>query len=126
VFANVHAFLQDSTRYGPNTSTFDPTRFLDSSGTALKPDVPAPLEAFGFGRRNCPGMYLAMEALWITVVSVLSAFDVLLWEEGKELGEDFGKFGSGLFSHPLPFKVRIVPRSKEVEGFVRSSVSGGG
>ena len=31
---------------------------------------------FGFGRRICPGRYLAVESLWIAVALVLATIDI--------------------------------------------------
>lgn len=43
----------------------------------LDKSVPDPSDAaFGFGRRACPGRYMAYEALWIAFASVLAAFDL--------------------------------------------------
>lgn len=62
--------------------SFLPERFLKSSATAasgyvLNPDILDPVDvAFGFGRRICPGRYMAYESMWLTVASVLAAFKV--------------------------------------------------
>lgn len=32
--------------------------------------------AFGFGRRICPGLHMAYEVLWITLVSVLAVCEI--------------------------------------------------
>lgn len=105
--------------YGSNTKIFDPSRFLDSTQTEIKKDAPLGLEAFGFGRRVCPGMEIAIESVWLVVVSVLAVFDISK-AEGEQ--EGFGEYTSGLIIHPHPFKINIVPRSKEAEALIRSSV----
>ncbi|MBE3048371.1 cytochrome P450 [Candidatus Bathyarchaeota archaeon] len=48
-----------------NPETFDPERFL---GSAPEPDPM--LSAFGFGRRICPGRYLADNNLFLNVSQV--------------------------------------------------------
>ena len=41
----------------------------------LDPDAPDPLDvAFGFGRRICPGRFMAYESMWITIASMLAVF----------------------------------------------------
>jgi cytochrome P450 len=55
----------------PEPLRFQPERFLD-------PDV-KPLDVtFGFGchGRTCPGGFMARSPMWITVVSVLAAFEI--------------------------------------------------
>lgn len=65
----------------PNPDAFIPERFLDKNGQ-LKDKLnldhhDAEIATFGFGRRICPGRYLALNSLWITMASVLAAFDLV-------------------------------------------------
>lgn len=50
----IRAILHDESVY-PDPLSFKPERFLDSS-------VDRPEAAFGFGRRICPGMHLALDS----------------------------------------------------------------
>ena len=68
-------------------------------------------------------MEIAIESVWLVVVSVLAAFDISRVEEEQE---GFGEYTSGLIIHPRPFKINIVPRSKEAEALIRSSVIASG
>ncbi|KII84574.1 hypothetical protein PLICRDRAFT_179390 [Plicaturopsis crispa FD-325 SS-3] len=118
VIPNTWAMLHDETVY-PNPSAFLPERFLDAEGH-IDPAVKDPAcAAFGFGRRVCPGRYMAMSSLWITVVSVLAVFDV-----GKAVDEDgscvepSGEYTSGIVVAPLPFKASIKPRSEATKAAV--------
>lgn len=120
VISNCYAILHDANLYGPNTDTFDPSRFLDSTQTRIKEDGPMGLDAFGFGRRICPGLEIAFESLWLIVMSVLAVFDI---SKPDVEDNEFGKYSSGLISHPLPFKLKIVPRSKEAEAWIRNGVT---
>lgn len=120
VISNCYAILHDSNLYGLNTDSFDPSRFLDSTQTSIKEDGPMGLDAFGFGRRICPGLEIAFESLWLIVMSVLTVFDV---SKADVEDSNFGKYSSGLISHPLPFKLKIVPRSKEAESWIRSGIT---
>ncbi|KAJ3485903.1 hypothetical protein NLI96_g4620 [Meripilus lineatus] len=64
-------------------STFLPERFLP------KPDgfeEPLPSAVFGFGRRICPGRWLAQSEMWIAIASILSMFDIRPIQ--NERGED--------------------------------------
>lgn len=68
-------------------------------------------------------MEIAIESVWLVVVSVLAVFDIRK-AEGEQ--EGFGEYTSGLIIHPRPFRINIVPRSKEAEAMIRSSVTASG
>ena len=63
---------QDESLY-PNPSQFKPERFLTVEGK-LKPDWTNPF--FGFGRRICPGRFLADSSVWAAMVSILTVFQI--------------------------------------------------
>ncbi|KAK1232741.1 hypothetical protein PQX77_004139 [Marasmius sp. AFHP31] len=70
VMPNIWGICHDENTY-PNPMEFDPSRFL---GPSPQPD---PREIiFGFGRRVCPGQYLAEKSLYIAVTATLSAFTI--------------------------------------------------
>lgn len=90
------SILHDESVYN-NPALFNPSRFLNQDGT-LNPSVRDPsVAAFGFGRRICPGRFLALEALWLAIVSVLAVFDIVraVDDEGKEIIPD-GEYLSGV------------------------------
>lgn len=67
----------------PSPDVFRPERFLETTDHRLQTfELP-----FGFGRRICPGMHLALNSLFINVARILWAFDVLptLNEAGQEI-----------------------------------------
>ncbi|KAJ6604989.1 cytochrome P450 [Mycena sp. CBHHK59/15] len=111
VLANIWAMLHEPTRY-PDPSTFNPDRFVGSSSDAAV--NPFPELAYGFGRRICPGRFLATDTVWIVVASVLAAYKICkpLDENGKEYTPKV-EYTPGLFSRPKPFAYRIVPRSEK-------------
>ncbi|KAJ3523342.1 hypothetical protein NMY22_g11479 [Coprinellus aureogranulatus] len=124
VIPNVYAIAHDPLIYGPNTHLFDPSRFLNPSQTEIREDAPTGYEAFGYGRRICPGLHIAVESIWLVVASVLSVFHISsAGVDGKSEETGFGKYTSGLLIHPLPFEARIVPRSESAEALIRNSVS---
>ncbi|KAI0739113.1 cytochrome P450 [Daedaleopsis nitida] len=113
VVANSWSILHDESVYS-NPSDFNPDRFLNADGT-LNPEVQDPtVAAFGFGRRICPGRFLALESLWIGIVSILATFEIAraVDENGTEIVPD-GKFTGGVISSPKPFRCNVRPRSKE-------------
>ncbi|KAG6867073.1 hypothetical protein C0993_007061, partial [Termitomyces sp. T159_Od127] len=66
---------------------FNPSRFLP------KPEgngEPYPNEAFGFGRRICPGRHLADASVWIAIASILAVFNIKrsISEDGTEIEPD--------------------------------------
>jgi cytochrome P450 len=66
--------LHDESVYGEDLEAFRPERFM--KGDQLDPSIPAPMVAFGFGRRICPGQDAAEATVWITIASLVSAFDM--------------------------------------------------
>ncbi|KAJ3907353.1 cytochrome P450-like protein, partial [Lentinula edodes] len=117
IMANVWSILHDEEDY-PEPDLFNPSRFLDADGK-IDPEVKDPtIPAFGFGRRVCPGKHMALASLWIVVASILACYSIEPeLDENGNLIKPKARWYSGptLFNHPLPFKCRFVPRSKDVE-----------
>ncbi|KDR66580.1 hypothetical protein GALMADRAFT_1146457 [Galerina marginata CBS 339.88] len=117
VIANAWAMLFDEDEY-PDPSTFKPERFLKNG--QLNPAIRDPaLMAFGFGRRMCPGVQVAISALWLTVATTLATFDIS--NAVGDVGVPDLKYRSALICHPLPFKCTLKPRSKDAEVLIRSA-----
>lgn len=67
--------LHDEDVY-PDPFAFKPERFLTKDGKIDK-TVRDPRHAcFGFGRRICPGRYMAFSAVWIALASIIYCFDI--------------------------------------------------
>ncbi|KAK0223378.1 cytochrome P450 [Armillaria fumosa] len=75
------AILHDE-KHHPNPLIFDPERFMPEDGKELQPQ---PTAAFGFGRRVCPGRYLALNIIWITIASMAAtlSFSKAVDSEGR-------------------------------------------
>ncbi|KAJ2930257.1 hypothetical protein H1R20_g6805, partial [Candolleomyces eurysporus] len=82
VIANVWAILHDENVYA-DPFEFNPDRFINPEtgkidySKARDPE----LACFGFGRRICPGKFMAFESLWLMVASLIATFDI---EKAKE------------------------------------------
>ncbi|KAG8770294.1 hypothetical protein FRC12_004372 [Ceratobasidium sp. 428] len=113
ILPNIWAMTRDASIY-PNPEQFVPERFLLKSQGGMH-EVPArcPTEfIFGFGRRACPGKFLAVESLWMFAASILATFDILPHVD-ETTGLPVlprGTYGNGAIVHPHPFGCRIKRR----------------
>ncbi|KAK0497945.1 cytochrome P450 [Armillaria luteobubalina] len=111
VVGNAWAMMNDVSVYGENPDVFNPDRFLKDA--KINPDIPHPNEAFGFGRRVCPGQDMAEASMWLTIASILAVFNITKAVDDKgNIIEPSGEFTSGMLSHAAPFECEIKPRSK--------------
>lgn len=82
IIANAWAILHDENVY-PKPFEFLPDRFMKDG--QLNPAIPDPSHvAFGFGRRICPGRYMALSSVWITIASFVAVFNI-----SKEVGREW-------------------------------------
>jgi len=108
IIPNTWFMLRDPRRYS-EPDEFKTERFLAREGKEAEID-PRTI-CFGFGRRICPGMYLADASVWISVAMSVAVFDVSkVVENGVEITPEVDP-SSGTISHPKPFKCAIKPRS---------------
>jgi cytochrome P450 len=83
-------------RLFPDPFTFKPERFI---GPDVDPRVhPAVDYAFGFGRRVCPGRWMAHAFVWVVVASVLSAFRIEKAVRDGRVIEPTGAFTPGILA----------------------------
>ncbi|KAJ5618601.1 hypothetical protein N7528_006712 [Penicillium herquei] len=126
VSINQYALHFDPDRY-ESPDDFIPDRYLNhhlkAGAYAAHPD---PYERdhfdFGAGRRICPGMHLAENSLFITIASLVWAFEILPpILDGKVGMVDVSDaaYEEGVNTLPRPGKLRFVPRSKTVEETVK-------
>jgi len=97
--------------------TFNPDRFLDSPIHKAERD---PRDfIFGFGRRICPGRYIADNALFITIAQSLAVFSIEKLVENGKVVEPEIRFEPGTISHPVPYRISIKPRSEMHEDLIK-------
>ncbi|THH18356.1 hypothetical protein EW146_g2619 [Bondarzewia mesenterica] len=141
VISNIWGMSKDA-RYYKEPMRFKPERFLKSPGGGEEPELDPAALVFGFGRRACLGVHYSTATLYITMASVLAAFEIRAQDEqgvdvdvqpdftggfvrytflcwvpvGLTLADSITRlaffFFCPFFSHPKPFPCRIVPRSK--------------
>ncbi|KAF8153046.1 cytochrome P450 [Crassisporium funariophilum] len=102
----------------PDPDTLRPERFLETKHPRLQNfDLP-----FGFGRRSCPGMHLALNSLFINMSRILWAFDILpaLDKDGKSVIPDSMNYTNGFNSRPVSFDCRFVPRNGQVKACIEA------
>ncbi|KAG6232048.1 hypothetical protein E4U25_006867 [Claviceps purpurea] len=110
-------FMHDPETYA-NPSEFNPDRFLVPGR-----EEPDPRDhVFGYGRRICPGRYLADGTLFLTISRIIATLDVTakLDDRGRPL-ELKREATAGLISHPMPFPFSIAPRSAKCAELIRST-----
>ncbi|KAF8509759.1 cytochrome P450 [Hysterangium stoloniferum] len=116
IVGNIWHILHDEKDYGPDTHKFIPERFL-------RPGVKEPTAAFGFGRRICPGRYMADNSVFIAIASILKAFSISPAEDinGNPIPIKEA-FTSGFTSHPEDFVCRITPRSEIIKRLIYAEI----
>jgi cytochrome P450 len=71
---NVWHMNRDPEIFGKNTEHFDPGRYLDASGDTIMSDTKDHGHfSYGFGRRNCIGLHMADNSLFINIAVMLWA-----------------------------------------------------
>ncbi|KAF4616266.1 hypothetical protein D9613_008317 [Agrocybe pediades] len=121
IVPNGWAMLHNEEVY-PDPFNFNPDRFLNPDGTINK-SVRDPAHAcWGFGRRICPGRFMAFSQIWIAVASLLAVYDIkkAVDEDGHVI-ELTHEYTSALVCTPKPFRCSITPRSEEAEALIRSA-----
>ncbi|GAW07580.1 cytochrome p450 [Lentinula edodes] len=120
---NIWAILHDENTY-PEPHTFKPERFIGEDGK-INPAVKDPDTAlFGFGRRICPGRFMAFSSIWIAVASMLAVFDISkpVDEDGNVIEPTF-EYIPSMACVPAPFECALKPRSAQAEEMIRSMAS---
>ncbi|KAH9917465.1 cytochrome P450 [Fomitopsis serialis] len=114
VVANIWQMLHDSDTYA-EPEVFNPERFIASEKREAEMDPRTII--WGFGRRSCPGLYLADTCIFLAVVQILAAFKITTQDGGNIQDSDYT---TGIISHPGPAQCTASPRSAKAEALIRS------
>lgn len=107
--------LHDPQTYS-DPSSFDPDRYLEPRNELDPTDA-----NFGFGRRICPGRFLAIETLFITIAHLLATFDITkaVDESGNELQpQKIPTNGTISRLHDFPYSIK--PRTAKHIDLIRT------
>ncbi|PVF96174.1 cytochrome P450 [Serendipita vermifera] len=108
IYANLGYILRDPKIWGDDADTYNPDRFLPECNprAAELPDIS--MIPFGFGKRICPGRYLAERTALLFTASILSAYDILPADGRKNVAPL--EFTEGMIVRLVGFQCRFVPR----------------
>ncbi|OAA38298.1 Cytochrome P450 [Metarhizium rileyi] len=112
-------FLHDPHVYD-TPDRFDPSRFLEPRNQRdPRSDV------FGYGRRQCPGRFLAHTFLFLTFAQILASFDIrkAVDEQGRDMDVKL-ELGSGIGCFPKEHPYAITPRSEAHADMIRRVAAG--
>ncbi|EKM50625.1 uncharacterized protein PHACADRAFT_200567 [Phanerochaete carnosa HHB-10118-sp] len=116
LIANVWAITHDENVYH-DADKFIPERFSEEGAPDCLDD------AFGYGRRGCPGILIAQANVFVSMATTLATFDITKARDsrGNVIGPKV-EDTPGAINGPLPFKVSVQPRSETAVDLIKRSV----
>jgi len=109
ILPNAWLMVREDSRW-TNPDVFYPSRHLTASGDLASASTTeiSGSAAFGFGRRKCPGRFMAENTLWISIASILAAFTITP-AKGSEARRSV-EMKDGFARTPVAFPCNIKPR----------------
>jgi cytochrome P450 len=99
----------------------EPERFLPERFIAPRNEPDPAQHVFGYGRRICPGRYLAEDSVFLSVARLLACFDMAKQKDnlGREIDFEID-MTPGLICRPGTFPYSISPRSEKHAELIQS------
>jgi len=120
VLINAQAGNHDIEHFGPTADKFDPERWLEDtsrgSNFTEKPSQGLTHLSFGAGARACSGQIMAQRLLYAALIRIISSYRIVAsaTEPPNTSYIDYNEIKSALVAIPRDFKVKLIPRDKEV------------
>ncbi|PQE29333.1 cytochrome p450 protein [Rutstroemia sp. NJR-2017a WRK4] len=113
VIPNAYAMCHDTSLYY-KPEDFEPDRYISAEEGGR--GEPFPIGHFGFGRRVCPGRYLADNGVWIAIATILHTLKIgkKRDSEGKEI-TPVPEISTGITTQAGDFPCVFTPRFEGVE-----------
>ncbi|KIM31146.1 hypothetical protein M408DRAFT_327438 [Serendipita vermifera MAFF 305830] len=108
ILSNISWMLRDPRLWGEDSTDFKPERFLPEFNPRANELKDVESSVFGFGRRICPGRYLAERNGIVYAAAILSAYDIVP-PSGGPIPTSV-EFTPGQFLRPLNLNVHFAPR----------------
>jgi len=115
LYANIWAMSRNEEDYGPDGDEFRPERFLE-------PSVRDPQSfIFGFGRRICPGRFLAENSVFLAICYILQVFRITkaVNEDGSEKPLE-PEWVSGMIHRPASFPASFELRFEGAKRLIQT------
>ncbi|KAK1218843.1 hypothetical protein PQX77_018459 [Marasmius sp. AFHP31] len=108
IIGNIWGMMHDENVY-PNPDMFDPDRFTGLDGRKVEDDPRQVV--FGFGRRICPGQYVAEASIWIQMALILACLRIekKVDDQGRVVEPEVA-FTTAIVSYVKPFEYKISSR----------------
>lgn len=114
IFFNIGCMLRDPELFGDDANDYNPNRFLPAFNPRAKELPDMSTIPFGFGKRICPGRYLAERICLMISAAILSAYDLV--PVNADASPSTMEFRDALVRRPLNFRCRFVPRHHGLQG----------
>jgi len=123
MIANQWGIAHDENMY-PDSMTFRPERFIGvpdaKDGGPRNPNT----IAFGWGRRICPGRFMAENSLFLHIAATLHCFNITptIGADGKPVIPP-RHYTTGMASRPKPFTCSITPKDETSVELIKHNVA---